>query len=188
MQKKDWLRIFLFFAWYTNFIVHWLFPMFFVETGIIILSLKNPKNILLDSRETVASTSPDGIQGQGQVHPYHNEKKNASTSLTKAVRCMQFLNGFVAIAFLAFLGFLYISTEGRWWGAIMISLGLGEGLFLILAVLFMRSMINTTGQRLVNECLILIHLGNFIIWGILFVLQNIWAIRIEKGYDDMSYY
>ena len=58
---------------------------------------------------------------------------------------MQFINGFVALAFLAFLGFLYISTEGRWWGPIMISLGLSEGLFLIVSVFFMRSMINTTG-------------------------------------------
>ena len=86
MQKKDWLRIFLFFAWYTNFIVHWLFPMFFVETGIVILSLKNPKNAMLDSRDTVASCSPDGIQGQ--VHPFHNEKKNTNSSVTKAVRCI----------------------------------------------------------------------------------------------------
>ena len=68
----------------------------------------------------------------------------------------------------------------------MISLGLGEGLFLIVSVFFMRSMINTTGQKLVNECLILIHLGNFVVWGILFVMQNIWAIRIEEGYGNLD--
>ena len=55
------MKVFLFFAWYTNFIVHWLFPMFFVETGIIIKSLKDSKPTLLDSRDTVASTDPEGI-------------------------------------------------------------------------------------------------------------------------------
>ena len=27
VQPKKWLQVFLFFAFYTNFMVHWLFPM-----------------------------------------------------------------------------------------------------------------------------------------------------------------
>ena len=96
------------------------------------------------------------------------------------MRCIQLTNCFVAIAFLALLGYIYVSTTGHWWGPVMISLGLGEGLFLVTAVFYMRSVINTNGQKLVNECFILIHISNFILWGALFTMQNIWALRIQK--------
>ena len=102
------------------------------------------------------------------------------------MRCIQFTNGFVAIAFLAFLIYVYVSTTGHWWGLAMISQGLGEGLFLVIAVLYMRSAINTNGQKLVNECFILIHISNFFLWGVFFTMQNIWATKIWKECGDLS--
>ena len=39
LQPHVWLQVFLFFAFYTNFMVHWLFPMQFLQTGIIIKRL-----------------------------------------------------------------------------------------------------------------------------------------------------
>ena len=61
----------------------------------------------------------------------------------------------------------------------MTTVGLVEGILLFFGVLYMRRQIKAIGGVIVNEKLIIIHLVNFIVWFILFAVQNFLAMKLK---------
>ena len=94
-------------------------------------------------------------------------------------------NILAAIIVLVLCVTLLVSTEGRWWGNVLMAVGLLEGVLLITGVLYMRRQIRAIGGGM-HERLVWIHLINFIIWSIFFVVQNFVAIGMEEISGDKS--
>ena len=148
--------------------VHWVFPIQFIQTGLTIQKFRGEKGHALSRAEN--GESPD-----------NNELRRVNRNFKIIIIAVSLL-----LAVLSFAIIIYRSDLPEGFLYAEISVEVAEGVLLIIGVLYMRKQLSLIGGVAVKEKLIIIHIINFIAWTSFFTTDNILYIKAKT--DEQVFY